>query len=346
MTELELLQKSYGAIFSERINSLRIASYGDPTQEYTAAKTSCALFHLTGWETVKVAGKDASSLLHRITMNEMRNMKPGEMIVNALPDAKGKVVDAFFQVLGQDDIELITGAGKGNVLLEWIDRFVFIEDVQCQKADNDYDYFLLCGAAMPSLLANKAQKFLVSQVEMDGVPITQSGVEGLLPEGVLVKAPRDKSHHVFRYLVESENCRPAGSTAYQALRVEQGVPAHGSEITNEVNPYEAGLSKYISYTKGCYTGQEVIARLDTYDKIKFIYSRVRCRLKSGFEQTLPVAVFANGKEVGELTSLCEIPGQAGEYQGIARIRRKILEGEAQLTIHSAKEPAPLSVIDR
>ena len=90
-----------------------------------------------------------------------------------------------------------------------------------------------------------------------------------------------------------------GTEACEALRVTLGVPAHGSELGDAYNPLEAGLMGAISFTKGCYIGQEVIARLDTYQK-------VQRRLVS---LTLPESVesgtrlMQNNREVGTLTSV-------------------------------------------
>ena len=69
---------------------------------------------------------------------------------------------------------------------------------------------------------------------------------------------RDLFHHV----------RQIQSETFDMIRIEQGIPFYGKEITDQVNPLEAGLNRFVSFTKGCYIGQEVIARLDTYAKLQ------------------------------------------------------------------------------
>ena len=61
---------------------------------------------------------------------------------------------------------------------------------------------------------------------------------------------------------------PVGEEPFNVFRVERGLPSPVSELSDRVNPLEAGLEPYVSFTKGCYMGQEVIARLDTYDKLQ------------------------------------------------------------------------------
>ena len=61
---------------------------------------------------------------------------------------------------------------------------------------------------------------------------------------------------------------PVGADSLEIVRIEQGVPKHGAELGEDYNPLEAGLELHISGTKGCYIGQEVILRLNTYQKVQ------------------------------------------------------------------------------
>jgi folate-binding protein YgfZ len=91
-----------------------------------------------------------------------------------------------------------------------------------------------------------------------------------------------------------------GDIAFQSIRVESGMPDWGTEITQDYNPHEARLTHAISFTKGCYTGQEVIARLDTYDKVQKYLMIVE--LSEKISQIPPLDVFIDEEQVGHLTS--------------------------------------------
>jgi folate-binding protein YgfZ len=100
--------------------------------------------------------------------------------------------------------------------------------------------------------------------------------------------------------------RQMGMEAYDALRISLGIPAAGHEIAESFNPYDAGLRQDISFTKGCYIGQEVIARLDTYQKIRhrpmgLVLSR------GGAPGPGRVVLEKNGGQVGWLTSATRLP---------------------------------------
>jgi folate-binding protein YgfZ len=94
-----------------------------------------------------------------------------------------------------------------------------------------------------------------------------------------------------------------GEDAYQALRVELGRPLPGAELVGEYNPLEAGLAWACAENKGCYTGQEIIARQVTYDKV----TRSLVGVIGGAALTTGAALTSGGREVGNVTSVVHSP---------------------------------------
>ncbi len=84
---------------------------------------------------------------------------------------------------------------------------------------------------------------------------------------LFICASEDNEFYSKKILKNNSDLKKITQSEYETLRIEYGIPKFGKEMTNETNPLECGLEKYVSFTKGCYIGQEVIARLDTYDKI-------------------------------------------------------------------------------
>ena len=80
-------------------------------------------------------------------------------------------------------------------------------------------------------------------------------------------APADLGETLWATL-RARGAEPVGGEALEAVRIWQGVPAHGAELTEERNPLEAGLVRFVSFNKACYIGQEVVARLNAYDKVQ------------------------------------------------------------------------------
>jgi folate-binding protein YgfZ len=103
---------------------------------------------------------------------------------------------------------------------------------------------------------------------------------------------------------------PAGDRAVEAWRILRGLPDNGSELTEERNPLEAGLWDAVSFSKGCYVGQEVVARLNTYDKVTRDLRGLT--FPEGVEPPERGApLLAGPRRVGEITSALRPPGRPG-----------------------------------
>jgi folate-binding protein YgfZ len=117
-----------------------------------------------------------------------------------------------------------------------------------------------------------------------------------------------------------------GKEAWDLYRIARGIPGTGTEISEKHNPYDVALTDLVSYTKGCYVGQEVIARLDTYQKARKTLFGVRCSERpAGLE--LPVSLHKNAVQVGVCTSLSGSPF-LGEHLGLAVLQQDaVIEGD-------------------
>jgi len=133
----------------------------------------------------------------------------------------------------------------------------------------------------------------------------------------------------------------AGDQAIQAWRVLEGLPENGFELTEDHNPLEAGLWDAVSFTKGCYVGQEVVARLNTYDKV----ARDLKGLVFPAGAPVPAAgtpLFDGEQRVGDITSSLVPPGRRAPV-AIAYVKRKSSKTGTRLSVGSGEgsETVPL-----
>jgi folate-binding protein YgfZ len=124
---------------------------------------------------------------------------------------------------------------------------------------------------------------------------------------VLIYAKQDEDYY-YKKLFNPEaeqkyNMHELSEPEYESLRIEHGIPEFGKEMTEQTNPLECGLGKYVSFTKGCYIGQEVIARLDAYDKISKHMIGIKFNSDFTFQQGLKIST--DNKECGFVTSYTE-----------------------------------------
>jgi folate-binding protein YgfZ len=129
-----------------------------------------------------------------------------------------------------------------------------------------------------------------------------------------------------------------GDNAFQIIRVESGMPDYGTEITQDYNPYEARLTYAISFTKGCYTGQEVIARLDTYDKVQKYLMIIE--LNNKISTPPPLEIFIEDESVGHLTS-CTYNPITKKSVGLGFVKKMYtIDNDIYIEIQTEKKRIP------
>jgi folate-binding protein YgfZ len=114
---------------------------------------------------------------------------------------------------------------------------------------------------------------------------------------------------------------PVGADAVEAVRIERGIPAFGKELTEDYNPHEANLVHHVSFSKGCYIGQEVIARLQTYQKVSKYLVGLRW---DGEGPALDSFLVHDGKRMGIVTSAARLP-HTGANVGLGYVRKAFVE---------------------
>ncbi len=155
---------------------------------------------------------------------------------------------------------------------------------------------------------------------------------GRLPGFALLISNQD-APAVWNHLVEA-GVTPMGTEAYDIVRVENAVPAYGNEMGEPYNPLEAGLIGSIDFAKGCYIGQEVIARLDTYQKVqKYL---VTLRFSTESTPAAGSGLVGDGRVIGRVTSLGSIPN-GGDTIGLGYVRKAFASEGARLELETPAE---------
>lgn len=246
-----------------------LLTYGDVPAEYRAGTTGCAVFDETTRGALVVRGDDAETFLHRITANRVRGLAPGEGNRNLLLSPKGKVQHEFVLRRREGDFHLSTTAGRAADLASALDTYLFADAVELEDATESHAPLELCGPAAADALCSVLgdeppdAPHRTRELAFEGRPawVTPLPVAG--SAGWRVDVGPEAVDALWLALVES-GCVPAGVAVHDILRVEAGRAAWGSDVTGDVYPQEARLDEAFSLDKGCYIGQEVVAKIDTY----------------------------------------------------------------------------------
>jgi folate-binding protein YgfZ len=288
-----------------------ITPLGDAAREAAAALSGAVLADRSSLGRIRMLGKDRQDLLHRLSTHEIKSLAPGEGNLTALLNEKGRILDLLHALAGADDLLLVTSAGAAERVRAWLDSYIFIEEVTLE--DPGGFCLGLYGPDSPALLRRAAGGDWEDLPLCHHRPARIAGSAArvarsfpLAGRGYLVIGAGGSAAVAEAFL--AAGAVAAGAEALERLRVAAGVPAIGSELSEEFNPWESGLDAAVSLTKGCYLGQEVVARLHHYGKVR---RRLCGILLPEPESPEPgAAVFSDGSRVGSITSAALSPDSA------------------------------------
>lgn len=266
-----------------RLSGPEVITYGDVPTEYAAGATDGALvFDRTTRGLVSVAGAEATDFLHRILANQIKGLEDGAGNQNLLLTGKGKVVEVFdLSYLGGGYL-LSTEPGRAAALIEALDMYLFAEDVQLGDESETYAPFELVGPAALDALGKALEgapeergddhEFYIATFEGTAVRLVPLPVAG--HPGWRIEPEPDRAADLWKALCEA-GALPGGAVAYDSLRADSVTASIARDVSDEVYPQEARLDDAFSLTKGCYIGQEVVAKIDTYGGLNKRLFRLR-----------------------------------------------------------------------
>lgn len=240
----------------ETVAAARAAARGAGWAPWPAARVS------------EVSGADAAALLSRLSSQDLGPLEKGRGVTTVFLDSDGRVLHrVLVQPLGAGrGLRAVSESAPGPNLADWVERYTFAEDCRWSPAEGQ-QALLVLGPGAVEVAAGAG----FGRLESDG---EQAAREQLLasrrPFGPLpslvVSGPREQLAALGADLTAA-GAASLDPDALEQLRIECGVPAAGAELDGERHLLEAGLRADASFEKGCYTGQEVVARQDTYDKV-------------------------------------------------------------------------------
>ncbi len=268
---------------------------------YNLSNTGCVVINCDFISTIQASGKDRLDLLHRLSTNNTINLSPFETQSTTLTNAIGRIIDLLY-IVNLDDITLIaSNKTTSESVVQWIKRHTFFQDeVSLQTSEPTLCHTCFVGPTAHTIVSKLNPK-ASNMSHNQALPISETAwiVKMKPPSGIGYHIIADtKTSQEITITAINQGAVSGNKTLYETLRVEAGLPSAGSEITSDYNPLEAGLRESICFQKGCYTGQEIIARLDSQGKLAKTLTGLRS------ESQLPVGTILqfNDKNCGTVTS--------------------------------------------
>ncbi|PKB71789.1 MAG: hypothetical protein BZY87_03460 [SAR202 cluster bacterium Io17-Chloro-G6] len=332
MTLQESPLQTGATIFVERHGYQLPGVYSDFATEYEAATNAVGLHDASYMGRLKAIGEDGLDLLNRMSTNKVVDLAEGQGAVTVLTTDRGRIIDVL-GVLNQGDyVILLTSPGRQQAVIDWLDKYTIMEDLTVEDITSESVMLALVGPDAGKLLGLESKPGSQDSLSIQAVKI--GGYDALAveqPLGVLSRywliAAPDAASGLWHHLAEN-GATPVGATVMDAVRVNFGVPEFGPELGEPYNPLEAGLIGSVDFAKGCYIGQEVIARLDSYKKVQKYLVSLRFADASASPGD---ALHLDGQPVGTITSVAPAPSD-GFLRGLAYVKAAAANPGAHLDV--------------
>ena len=282
-------------------------------EEYQALTESCGVAELP-LSIIRVAGNDRAKFVHNFCTADIKKLETDSCCEAFFLNTKGKTICHGIVICREIDLLIVSTAKSPEVLIENLDRYLLSEDVQLSDVSKIWRSVFFCGPQSSVLLGEAEVPVPTeSKVSNTGFQLTiQAELAGL---GVLILEPVEGDVQVAQKLIAG-GAVECSSESILLLRVQKQTPWCGSEITDKCLPQEFRRdAKAISFTKGCYLGQETVARLDALGHVN--------RYLAGFEildgsVAVGDEIRKDDKKIGVVTSMAETPD--GKTMGLGFLK--------------------------
>ena len=314
-------------------------------------------FDRTDWGRIRLTGADRVRFLHNQTTNSIEQLSAGQGCHSVFVTSTGRTIDLATVYAFSDSLLTVVSPGMAQQLYDWMDRYIFFSDKVTLTDESEQTFmFTVVGETAEQVIKQ------LSYIDLGAAlsdPFSHRTIDGKQGDGKqgdgkqgdgkqglgLLTVAHNTDIATAGYTVwgDKENAETvksallaAGATEqsheeWETLRIQQGRPMPSAELTDDDNPLEAGLWDSVSFSKGCYIGQETIARLNTYKGVKKRLWGLQLQAPLP-EDVSPVgwAIKVQDSKVGRITSL----NAAGDF-GLGYVRTKaggealevLLEGE-------------------
>nr|WP_310415109.1 folate-binding protein [Chamaesiphon sp. OTE_8_metabat_110] len=274
-----------------------------------AARSGAAIYNSSEWGKIVVGDRDRLRFLHNQSTADFEKRQTGEGCNTVFVTSTARTIDLATGLILDDEVLLIVSPSRRKYLFDWLDKYIFFADrVKLKDVTDTLASFTLMGEQSATILEQLGcpQSPDLPQHShrignINGIEVRIAiGTELGLP-GYQLICDRDKFEPLQQALTNL-GAVTVNEDAWECLRIAQGRPKPDAELTEDYNPLEVGLWDTISFSKGCYIGQETIARLNTYKGVKqYLWG-----LKLAGSVAVGTLITIDGEKVGVLTSCTQI----------------------------------------
>lgn len=274
----------------------------DVETQYRAVREGAGVFNRSNRGKVRATGADCLRFLHGMVTNAVESLAENQGNYATVVSARGQtLLDVWVHRL-ENGVWLETEAGLVAKLIDTLDRYLIADDVALSDESDAWAIFGVQGpearAVLGQVVGNMSPDLPEHHTlvrDFEGVPVWVTARSFTGEPGCDLHIARDRADSLWQALV-SAGGTPIGQQVAEILRVEAGIPRYGAEIDESVTPLEAGLYGAVDFDKGCYIGQEVIAKMHFRGRPRRYLTGLLLNHATSGDVTV------NGKPVGRITT--------------------------------------------
>ncbi|KAL8151812.1 hypothetical protein V2J09_021620 [Rumex salicifolius] len=301
-----------------------IETFGSDEEALEASENGVAIVDLSHWGRIRVSGDDRIHFLHNQSTANFESLREGQGSDTVFVTPTARTIDIAHTWIMKNAVLLVVSPETVKSISEMLGKYIFFADkVEIKDITSDTSLFAILGPKSDQVMESLGLSDLIGEpygthrhYRVNEMPVTVGVGTAISEQGYTMMLSPAAAGSVWKSIVDLDAV-PMGSNAWERLRIFQGRPAPGKELTAEYNVLEAGLWNTISMNKGCYKGQETVARLITYDGVK--QNLWGLTLSAPVEPGSPITV--DGKKVGKLTSYA-LGRNESEHVGLGYVKRR------------------------
>ena len=346
---------SLGARFGDVAGQEIVLDYGDARTEHAALRNSAGILDLSFRGRLCVVGADRARFLNGQVTNNVKELKPGSGCYAAITNNKGKIQSDLNIHCLADELLLDFEPGLAAKITERLEKFVVADDAQIVEVAPHYGLLsvqgpksaavVMAAGLFPVLPEKPFQSVKAADVTLGEIYLVHmpragfAGFDLFVPVAAL-GAVADKLIAAAKTI---GGCA-CGWTALEMARIEAGLPRFGADMDETNLPNEAGIEpRAVSYSKGCYIGQEVINRIRSIGQVSRALRGLRLPDALTVSPARGDKLFHGGKEVGHITSTVASPALRANI-ALGYVRKECNAIGTELTLRNESGEWPVKIV--
>jgi folate-binding protein YgfZ len=328
------------------------ADFGDVRAEFGALVSDCGVYDLGSRVKIALTGSDRMRWLNGMVTNNVRDLAQGRGLYAFLLNPQGHILGDLYAYNRGDSLIIDSDQSQSQKLLATFDHYIIMDDVEVANLSEKLTAVGIAGPKAREVMRRAGLEipnltpleFVDQTWQNMAVTVVRSDNEGL-ESYELWLLPDDVT--ILRDALTKAGAKPVGAAAVEILRIAGGIPRYGQDIRERDLPQETEQARALHFSKGCYVGQEIVERIRSRGNVhrKFTGFEVQGALPA-----LGTKLEADGRTIGEITSVASLPTATGERAvALGYIRHELATPGKQIEVGSTRlsvAPLPFAEVFR